>query len=724
MPNIKLTDRLGFEIDAEINPDSSIARYIRQLTKFKFPKLKLAELQNSLLDEAPIKSADTGISFEKPLGIGVDDTKLTIGAGVSGNLRILTSKDKQLFDPEVFGDAINIAGHQAYLGITTSATLSSELAHKTGNLGFGFDAGNQITLSTYRLFEKSSIGEFPKFADALKQTVSAFTIPGDLEDLKSMTVGSVATVEGTGSIKFSGSVDVLSLVNPLAVVNLPDPVGAVKVSSGNAIKVGASFAITGAYQVRAQKIANDKVRLGYYKKRGTEFVLKASAAGGLSIGPGEFDAIAPLLKAISSDPSLDAEALRKGGLNEGQIEAIKKVLEAGISRKLEVALGFELNAERSAEAAFLFEIEINNLDETGRKALANALDGDLSALARREEQLPAGITLIRSIFTEVQKRKHALKFNLLGIYNFISVSTLILKGTVMFDPATGEVIITDKATASRIAASTLNFAADSEKLRKILAESVLITAAYRCSKLVTLPPELKISHSYFELHTKTNRTVMKNNLDVFEALALITKDEKDRLIGGVTEFGKTMLSAETFYDDQVANELFLRNGEPRAKEEYESAGLQALALLVQSGEGQDFRTKPARDPKLWKRMKKLGQPAFSTIGAFKKLSADQLGAIKSDYSVIVWWADSMTEMSESLAEIRQFLADNPNTDPKDEKFTDLRKNLAGKFKHIASTTKSQFGDPWGLVAMDQCSNRKAAAQALITGSKLSLFRQR
>lgn len=724
MPNIKLTDRLGFAIDAELNPDSSIAKYIKQLTKFKFPKLKLAELQNSALDQAPIKSADSGISFEKPVGIGVDHTKLTIGAGVSGSLKVLTSEDKQLFDPEVFGDAITIAGNQAYLGMATSASLSSELAHETGNLSFGFDAGSQITLATYRLFEKSATGEFPKFVDALKETVSAFTIPGDLEDLKSMAVGSVATVEGMGSIKLAGSVDILSVVNPLAAVNLPDPVGAVKVTSGNAIKVGASFEISGAYQVRAQKIGNDKVRLGYYKKRGTEFTLKASAAGGLSVGPGDFDAITPLLKAISSDPSLDAEELKKGGLNEGQIEAIKKVLEAGISRKLEVALDFELNVERSAEAAFLFEIDINNLDDTGRKALANALDGDLSDLARREEQLPAGITLIRSIFTEVQKKKHALKFNLLGIYNFISVSTLILKGTVMFEPATGEVIITDTATASRIAASTLNFAADSEKLRKILAESVLITAAYRCSKLVTLPPELKIVHSYFELHTKTNRTVMKNNLDVFEALALITNDQKDRLIGGLTEFGKTMLSAETSYDDPVANELFLRNGAPRAKEEYENAGLQALALLVQSGEGQDFRTKPARDPNLWKRMKKLGQPGFSTIGAFKKLSPDQLGAVRSDYSVIVWWADSMAEMSESLAETRQFLADNPNTDPKDEKFTDLRKRLAGKLKDIASKTKSQFGDPWGLVAMDQCSGQKAAAHALITGPRLALFKTR
>jgi hypothetical protein len=58
----------------------------------------------------------------------------------------------------------------------------------------------------------------------------------------------------------------------------------------------------------------------------------------------------------------------------------------------------------------------------------------------------------------------------------------------MFEPSTGELVITDTATASKISASTLNFAADGQKLRKVLAESVLISAAYRCSKLVTQPP--------------------------------------------------------------------------------------------------------------------------------------------------------------------------------------------------------------------------------------------
>jgi hypothetical protein len=724
MPSISLTDQLGVEVNAELNEDSAIAKYIKELTKLKFPALKFADLANLTLDQAPLKSLETGIAFEQPVDVGSDASEMKIGAGVSGSIKLFSAKDKQLFDPEVFADPIAITANQFYLGVGTSATLSSGLTHKTGDLSFGINAGGAIAFTTYRLFEKPGAGgAFPKCLDALKETIAGFVIPGDLEDIARMTSGTVATVEGNGSIKFSGSVDVLSVVNPLAAVNLPEPIGALKLSSGSAIKVGASFEISGAYQIRAQKIGNDKVRLGYYKKQGTEFNLKVAASSGLSLGVGKFDLLELLLKAVSSNPAVDLEKL-KGGLNEAQIEAIKKVVEAGISRKLEIALGFELTSQGTSEAAFLFDIEFSKLDETGRKALHNALDGDLSGLAARAEQLPAGVSLVRSIFTEIQKEKHALKLNLLGIYNFISVSTLILKGTVMFEPSTGELIITDTATASRIAASTFNFAADGEKLRKVLAESVLITVAYRCSKLVTHQPELKIAHSCFELHTKTDQTVMKNNLDVFEALVLMKKSEKEQLLSATTQFGKTTFYAETGYDDNLVNELFLNNGAPRLQAEYERAGRKAVALLVQSGEEDQFRRLPATDDDLWQEMTQQGQPGFRFIEKLKNLAAPALGAVTTDYTVIMWWAESMKEMSEKLAEMREFVKNNPGVDPENNALKSLRKKLATKLKAVASNTKNEFGDPWGLVAMDQVSGEKANARALITGPKLAVFRER
>ena len=341
--------------------------------------------------------------------------------------------------------------------------------------------------------------------------------------------------------------------------------------------MGASFEISGAFQIRVHKTGATNATFGIYRERGKELNVRATASIGASVAVGDFKPLEPLLNALSSNPKADLEKL-KAQLGEGKVEEIKQVVEAGISRKLELALTLEFTSQTTSTAAFLFEIDLKRLEASGREALHQALGGNLTKLPLQQENLPAGITLVRSVFTEVQKKKHAVKFNLLGIYNFISVSTLILQGRVMFEPSTGELIITDTATASKISASTLNFAADGDKLRKVLAESVLISAAYRCSNLVTQPPQLKIAHSYFELHTKTDQTALKNNLDVFEALGLMKHDEKKVLVASAKQFGRTTLDCETGYNNDLVESLFFRNGKPRPQTDYETAGRKALEL--------------------------------------------------------------------------------------------------------------------------------------------------
>ena len=719
MPTINLTDHLGVDVSAELNEDSGIAKYLKGLTKLKFDGLNFENLKNITLDQSPVNSLETGVTFTQPIAVA-GDSEIMIEAGVSGSLKLFSAKDEQLFDPEVFADPIPINTNQFYLGLGTNAKFGLEFADS----GFGLNAGSGLGFATYRLFEKDPAdAAFPTCLDALKETVAEFVIASDINDLKMMRLGTVATMEGSGSLKFSGELDVVSVVNPLAAINLPEPLGTVAITSGGSIKVGASFELSGAFQIRAHKVGADKVRLGYYRRRGTEFGLKVNAAIGLSVAIGNFEPLEQILKLISSDPKADLEKL-KVELGEDDAEAIKKVVEAGISRKLEIAFGFELASQNASDAAFLFELELNKLDEEGRTAIHKALVGDLSHLPANQEKLPAGVGLVRSILTEVKKKKHTVKFNLLGIYNFISVSTLILKGRVMFEPSTGELVITDTATASKISASTLNFAADGQKLRKVLAESVLISAAYRCSKLVTQPPELKIAHSYFELHTKTDQTVMKNNLDVFEALGLMKGPEKTAILTGTKQFGQTTLHIETAYDDKLTNTLFLNNDQPRSRTEYELAGRKALALLVQAGEKDEFRRRAATDDALWKEMSQLGQPSFPTIAKLKNLSKAEVALVETDYTVIMWWAESMKDMSEQLAEVRQFLLTNPGADPKGEPFTKLRNRLGSKLREVASKTKSQFGDPWGLVAMDLASGQRASAEALLNGPTVALRRER
>ena len=161
---------------------------------------------------------------------------------------------------------------------------------------------------------------------------------------------------------------------------------------------------------------------------------------------------------------------------------------------------------------------------------------------------------------------------------------------------------------------------------------------------------------------------MKNNLEVFEALGLMSSAEKNAILATATQFGRTTLYSETAYDDALVDRLFLNNGKARPQADYERAGRKALALLVQSGEVAQERRLPATDDQLWKQMTDVGQPNFSAIAKLAQLPITTLGAIRSDYTVIMWWARSMREMGEALAEVREFIAKNPGANPQAEPF--------------------------------------------------------
>jgi hypothetical protein len=733
MPTIKLTDAFGFTGDVKLTEDAGVVKYIQSLRQIKVSDINLSALTQVPLDKVPLKSASGGLSFEQPVPIGINQVEMTVKAEGGGRLRLFGPKDKQLFDPELFGEPVKINDDQFYVSIGVTASLASNLSAEVRDLGFGFDAGGQVSLSVYKPFAKSGAqgGAFEPFVQAVQETAGDFVLLGDIEDLSKMSEGLIATVEGSGHLKFSAEAELLSVVNPLATVDPPGP-GELKVVSGGSIKVGATFQLFGEYQIRAQKLDKQRVRLGFYKKRGKEFTLTVTAKGGVSAGVGGFDLFERVLKAVSKDPEVDEKQLEAAGLNAGQIAAIEDAVKAGIARKLELAASFELSASSSNEAAFDYEIDLSKLGPEGRQAIHKALDGDLTALAG-DAALPAGITLRRSIFTEIQKKKHTLKLNLLGIYSFISISALTLKGRVMFVPETGELLITDSATATRIAASISNFAADQSKLRKVLAESFLITAAYRCSKTVAQSPTLEITHSYFESHSDTKPQTMKDSLDPVEALGLMTKQEKDKLVAGSTAFGNTTLYLLTQYDDALVTALFLNADEtPRKEEEYEQAGRDAFKSLIQPGDDKDYRRLLATDNAFWNELKHVANPTeFRNIEKVKAIKAAQkitmeslVGILMSDRTLIRWWATEMRGMGERLAEIRKFLKDNPTVGPDNNIFNGLRRKLAEHLKGVAERTKEQFGEPWGLVATDFATGRAAKAEAQVTGPRVAFKRVR
>lgn len=765
MPTIRLTDRCGFDYSLETAEDSGLGRFLRDLTELGFPDLRLAACWNKPLDEANVQEIRAGFTADRPAAIG-PGADLLISAGAGGSVVVRTPADKLLLGPDHYGDPVTIGPNEIFLGVRFTGTLSADLSNEGAPVPWGFAAGTEIVTSNYRRFTrparmsqtktaerteaakrrdgdgaKEILPEFktaapdedqtgspppawPTFGAALAETLAHFCPPADPDDLEALPPGTVTVAEGQGTLRFSARFNLGCAINPLLLPELPLPVEAPRIKAGGTFRIAATAEWSGDYQLRAWKTDTGTVRLGYYRKKHAGFELKVSAQTGLSARAGGHEWLEELLAAVSPEPSVDRELLAGGGVDGRLRQEIGGAVRAGVQRKLEIALAGEFEHDRDREAMFLFELDLLRLDAAGRQLVRRLLQGDLEGLTGPAETVAPGIRLVRSLRIDQETRQHTLKINLLGILNYVSIGRLLHKGTVKFEAGSGDLLVTDRVAAVRIEALAGGFAAAPEKLRQLLAESFLATAACRCSGLLARAPELRISHSYVELHARTNRQTMKDNLDVVEALGLLLPEEKDAWLGRGNDFGRSLLCAETRYGAEAIDGLFLRDGAPRPREDYEKAGREAFRLLVRTDDPGRFRRLPCTDDRLWARMRRLGQPGFRDIPRLRRLNEAERAVIAHDYSLVVWWAGEMHGLSRKLAEIRRLLGEHPGTPATSEAFEMLRRELAGQMRDVAHRTRKEFGDPWGLVAMDLAAGRQAAAEAHIVSPGLNLQRRR
>lgn len=704
MPTIPLTDQFGLDVDAQPAPTSALLKYFQQLPSLRFDTLDLGKLGGLTLDQPAIQSLSTGVSFKDPVDLGDGVPALSVAAGAHASFKMI-SQAKDLPGQD---QTTELPPGTCYLALGIEATVSVGVSAASGALTFGAWPSTTLDLASYSRFPlKTGV----TLVQALQQTVAGFSMPVNSGDLGDLPAGQIATVAVTGKLVMSGSVNLLAITNPLASASLPAPLPVVSVSAGGSLTVGVSCQIEGDYEIVARKLDSGAVRLGWYHKNASGVSVSAIASEGLSAGFGTTDLFSQMVGAISADPQADLEELASAGVPAEQAAAIQAALKQATSRKLEIAVSGEISANDSQGTTFLYEIVPDALTEESHEAVDHALRGVLTGL--HTPGLP-GVSCLRSVWDNVQKVGLDLDVNLLGILNYSSVASLSLEGKVLYEPAAGSLVIADQATAERVQSAQVNFGADTQKLRRVLAESFLITAAYRGAKqLASGPVSLRCSHSFFELENTTSSSDMSRKLRIGMALGLLSGDDLV-LPAGIADFGRTLCTASTDYDDNLVGAMFLdANQTPLAPASYEAAGRKAIQLLVRATDDDAVRLQPAADDDLWRRMSDVGQSGFAAL--FPGVPAPFVGAITADYSIIKWWAGAMCGTARKLAAIRLWMADHPAAAFDDPDFLKLRQDLAGHLRQVAANTREEFGQPWGLIAMSQLVNGRAGAKILITG---------
>jgi hypothetical protein len=718
MATFNLTDKFGLVLSASPTPFSIFAKYLKTPGAITSVLHDFKDIRDLQVGQDPFQSQSVGLSFNNDIDLGTGGVELTIQPELLGSIAIATGES--LFDAasDPFGDTVTIPANQAYVSAALSATLDVSVGKESADLQFGFSAGTGVTFTNYRLF-----GLTDKIVPALQTLVESFTVPGDLQDVEAMSPGYIASVAGTGTLQFSAEANLLAAVSPLAGLSTSVVQGPLNINVGPSLVVAATYTLTGAYQIRVVRLGGTKFRLGFQKKRTSELDVSVSADIGISLAAGAFDIIKMLLQAVSSDPVPDKDVFEKGGLTDDQIATIAAAVKTGIERSLELSISAELDSSISGSAAFSYEIDLAALDAKGKQAVHEALDGNLSLL----EQGPInGIKTLKSIFSSLRQRTEVFKFNLLGVFNYASVTTLFQNGTIIVDRDSGAITITDQAGADRIQFTSDNFAKDSAKLRRVLAQSFLLTVAYRSSGTVRVGPTLATSYWFFELHQQTNPHNIRNYLNIGEKLGLLSSlDVSKRLssLAGIGAFGPSSLYVSSNYDDAISKGLFLDAfGQARTEGEYEGIGRVALAsLLPEEDSITSARRLPLTDDTLWRAMRTNGQ-ANEFGGLFSKyaFNANQLADICSDYTLIVWWADAMRHMAVALSAVQSYLAQHPQWDPQDNTFKKLRLSLEQTMTSVSSNTRDEFAEPWGLLAMDLASGQKSAKTLQLVCPRITL----
>jgi len=696
MPDIKITDNLSLTADLKMNDSAALAKAgLKDMVSHTDPFV--AEL-NKPLDKSGFKKATFGAKFSSPSSLIANATNLVIKEDVSGVLTTYSPKDKKLFGDD-FTPEVPIAADEYWISLEIDTSLDGNISSTVDGIGVGWEGTTTANFATYTLC-KAAGGKFPALKDALTAILNTYAVDYNVAAVRNQPVGTVRVSDLSGGVKFSGSYSVPISVNSLASASLPFN-QKIAISPDVAVKLSGEIQLTGDFVVRSHRASGNELRLGVYKKKGSSFKATFTAAAGVAANVAGKDLISTFFGAVFKAPDIS-----KLGITGSDAAALNGALGDCVDHSLSVSLNATCSAAFTDEAAVAYSINLASGDTAKTDAaIASALHGDWSALAALPNK-----TLLRDITRETEKLEHKMVINLLGIYNAESVDQFVKTCTILHD-ANGQVLITDKFTASHVAVAAAPFLADTEKLRSALSEAFLATVTYVAGGSAggAHIKDFTASQTYFHYQDKMSRSDMAQQVALGKVLKLIPPGSWDSILGAHTVFGHARISAAATYDATAAMKLFFKDPASqtaRSHQEFEKIGRQVMAELIDPNDMGNptsrARLSALQNDAIWAAMNDKGVvTAFNTIEGLQKCSANELGDIGADWTDITWWADAMTKVAPKLSSVlsarKSSTAKDPTTDPN---FMKTRKDLQAVLGQVTRHSRAAFAGGWGTAVME------------------------
>ncbi|HUZ95493.1 MAG TPA: hypothetical protein VMU57_11320 [Edaphobacter sp.] len=708
MANLQITDALGLIATIEIRDDSPLAK--AKITQISSLTQALRDEFTKPVDQTSLKGFSFGADCSTPNAAIDNVAKLTVGAGVCGEISIIRPVDKTLFPSDTFSPDIKIAPDQCWVGVGFDVSVDANAQASVDGFGAGVQDISKCDLTTYTLIEASA-GKFPILIDALKAALDGFYLAATVDAVRGQPTGSVCANEISGTVTFTGSYELPVSINALASADLPLNYK-ITVQPEATLQLSGSIALSGDMIVRSHKIGENLLEIGVYKKRGSTLTANFTARAGVGVDEGTTD-----LVSIFLSTAFPGVSCKGAGIAGDTAKSLNSALNDCVDRSLSVAMNICCSAESTDEAAVIYQIDLTAGDtDATDAALKDALKGNWTGLSQL-----GNAKLSRNIVTDSREYKHTISMNLLGFYNAAQVDSYVQSCTILCDPY-GHVVVTDKSDASRVSVAATPYAADPDKLRRALAQDFLVTAAYAAvaaNAPITIQasagsgsevqPILTMQQSYVFYKDSATRQDMQDQILLGVALKLIDEGQKTQYWEGTLAasrvFPHAHVSASARYDnDGVLGLFFADPGQriPRNRPEIERAGRNAMIALLDPGDtAGPERLAALQNDAIWNAMDVNGNvAAFKTIPELSQLSVTTLGDVGVDWTAISWWADAMSKTALKLKDLLAFLETIPGDDfshnPEFIAKTNAFQNMLGSF---VKNTHDDFVNGWGIAVV-------------------------
>jgi hypothetical protein len=537
----------------------------------------------------------------------------------------------------------------------------------------------------------------PTLGEAIGATLTDFGVSVSAADIRGQKPGTVRSSEVSGTVTVSGSYSLPIAVNQLALAESLVPFK-FSVNPALGLKLGGSVALTGDFSVACWRNSPSQVVLALMKTKGATLTATFNAGAGLGAAVGSGDLIEAFFSAVAPGVDLTASGLAKG---DDRYKAINDVLKDSMSRAFSVSVNASLAETFSDQAAFVYAIDLAQDTDAAKiaatdAALNAALSGDWSHLSI----LPNAKEL-RNVVSDGSETKFTLPVNLLGLFSYESVTDFVGKSTIVHDAENVSVTITDSQTAKRITAASTPYLAHADKLREVLYEATMATAAYT---LVggKLGSDFKMSQSMLIYKARMSEADLRKALHLAVLIGELTTAQLDAI--PMVNPRHVQIDANQALGSEQLLKIFFADpskGTPHPLDELTLLGRRTLIALLDPANRADARRMAVlNSDQSWHDMDESGG----------KAPADSPGSY-SDWYDVTFWANDIHDVAKPLREVLDAVSKVPvGTDPsKNKTFMKKRKVLQKAIGEVVDDTHAAFDMGWPIAVMYALSGRNTGA---------------